>query len=291
MAPVSRCEVTAIPFDSQVVRPGTFLRVKALVPGRLRHVFARVERYFFEDDGVCVWLDGRQVRCAIDAAPVFLSHPDHAEDRLLMQRVFESLRPGDTFLDVGSHVGLYAIGAAGRVGARGRVVAFEPTPDTIRKLTRNLALNALAQRVRIEQVAISDAPGTVSFTTSGTSMMNSIFAGTPEGHRRPGGPPRSIQVRTAMLDAYVRPSERTVAKIDTEGHELAVLRGAGALLASPARIFVELHPWAWPDEAAVWDELTQLCRRHRRRIELLDGTPLDGPAHRRVELSGDEGRA
>lgn len=277
--------MTAIPFDSQVVRPGAFLRLKARVPGRLRHLFARVERFFYEGDGVCVWLDGRQVRCAIDAAPVFLSHPDHAEDRLLMQRVFESLQPGDTFLDVGSHVGLYAIGAAGRVGASGRVVAFEPTPDTVRKLARNLALNDLSGRVRIEQIAASNEAGTVSFTTSGTSMMNSIFTGTPEGHRRPGGPARSIDVRTDVLDRYFNPAERTVAKIDTEGHELAVLRAAPQLLASPARIFVELHPWAWPSEAAVWSELVELCQRHGRHVALLDGSRLDSPAHRRVEFA------
>ena len=282
--------MTAIPFDSEVVRPGAFLRFKARVPSRLRHLFSRVERFLFEGEGVCVWLDGRAVRCAIDAAPVFLNHPDHAEDRLLMQRVFESLQPGDTFLDVGSHVGLYAIGAAGRVGERGRVVAFEPTPDTVRKLARNLALNALAHRVRIEQVAASDADGVVSFTISGTSMMNSIFTGSPEGHSRPGGPTRSIQVRTVTLDRYFKAGERTVAKIDTEGHELAVLRAAPRLLASPARIFVELHPWAWSPESEVWDELVQLCRRHGRHIELLDGTPLEEPAHRRVEFAHDEAR-
>jgi FkbM family methyltransferase len=277
--------MTAITLDSQVVRPGTFLKLKALVPGPLRHLFGRVERYFYGRDGVCVWLDDKPVRCAIDAAPVFLSHPDHAEDRLLMQRVFESLGPGDAFLDVGSHVGLYAIGAAARVGPRGHVVAFEPTPATVHKLSRNLALNQLSDRVVIEEVAVSDAAGWVEFTTTGTSMMNSIFAGLPEGHHRPGGQLQSIQVRTARLDDYVEPGRRTTAKIDTEGHELAVLRGATNLLASPARIFVELHPWAWPSEQDVWDELVDMCRRHQRRIELLDGTALDHPAHRRVEFA------
>jgi FkbM family methyltransferase len=277
--------VNAIAFDSQVVRPGAFLRFKALVPNRLRHAFAAVERALYGRDGVVVWLDDRPVRCAIDAAPVFLSHPDHGEDRLLMQHVFESLQPGDAFLDVGSHVGLYAIGAAGRVGMGGRVTAFEPTPDTVVKLAHNLALNRLSGRVQIEQVALSDSCGGVDFVTSGTSMMNSIFAGAPEGHRRPGGPPRCIRVRTEQLDRYFSSDRRTVAKIDTEGHELFVLRGAPNVLASEATIFVELHPWAWQSEEASWKELTGLCERHRRRIQLLDGTPLDHPAHRRVELA------
>jgi FkbM family methyltransferase len=267
------------------------LKLKALVPGPLRHVFARVEQYFYARDGVCVWLDGNPVRCAIDAAPVFLSHPDHAEDRLLMQKVFESLRPGGTFLDVGSHVGLYAIGASARVGPGGRVVAFEPTPATVHKLARNLALNRLTDRVTIEEIAVSHARGSVEFTTTGTSMMNSIFPGFPEGHPRPGGPQRSITVRTAPLDDYFAAGQATTAKIDTEGHELAVLRGAQALLSSPARIFVELHPWAWPSQPAVWQELEEMCRRHGRRIELLDGSPLEHPAHRRVEFARAEAAA
>lgn len=277
--------MTAITFDSQVVRPGVFLRVKAWIPGRLRHVFSAVERYLYGRGGVCVWLDDKPVRCAIDAAPVFLSHPDHAEDRLLMQRVFESLRPGDAFLDVGSHVGLYAIGAAARVGPRGRVIAFEPTPETVRKLAHNLALNQLSGRVSIEEVALSDCAGSVDFVTSGTSMMNSIFTGAPEGHRRPGGPPRSIRVRTERLDNYFVPGQRTVAKIDTEGHELPVLRGSEAMLQSDAKVFVELHPWAWASEADSWTELTDICRRHSRVVRLLDGTELERPAHRRVELT------
>lgn len=277
--------MSAITFDSQVVRPGAFLRFKALVPNRLRYAFGAVERALYARDGVVVWLDDRPVRCAIDAAPVFLSHPDHGEDRLLMQHVFESLRPGDAFLDVGSHVGLYAIGAAARVGVEGRVTAFEPTPDTVAKLAHNLALNRLSGRVQIEEVALSDSCGAVDFLTSGTSMMNSIFTGAPEGHRRPGGPPRSIRVRTERLDRYFSPDRHTVAKIDTEGHELFVLRGATRLLESDATIYVELHPWAWSSEAASWAELTAVCARHRRRIQLLDATPLEHPAHRRVELA------
>ena len=76
-----------------------------------------------------------------------------------------------------------------------------------------------------------------------------------------------------------------MAKIDTEGHELPVLRGAPKLLASSARIFVELHPWAWEPPDAVWQELLALCRANRREMRLLDGTPLTEPAHRRIELA------
>ena len=271
--------------DSTVVRPGAWLRLKARVPRRLRDLAAGVERYLYKQRGVFVWLDDRRVRCAIDAAPGFLTHPEHAEDRVLMQRVFESLHEGDAFLDVGSHVGLYAIGAASRVGPHGKVIAFEPTPATAAKLAHNLRLNRLTQRVAIEQLAVSDVEGSVDFVTSGTSMMNSIFTGVPKGQTRLGGPVRSIRVRTAQFDQFFDPSLRTVAKIDTEGHELLVLRGATKLLASNARVFVELHPWAWSSESAAWDEMVEMCRVSHRRICLLDGSALERPCHRRVEFA------
>ena len=57
------------------------------------------------------------------------------------------------------------------------------------------------------------------------------------------------------------------------------------LMASNARIFVELHPWAWEPQDAVWAELLEMCRRTRREIRLLDGTPLTEPAHRRTEFA------
>jgi FkbM family methyltransferase len=276
-----------IALDSAVIRPGAWLRLKARVPWSLRHMFARVERRLYQRRGVFVWLDDQRIRCAIDAAPVFNDQPDHVEERLLMQHVFDSLHPGDCFLDVGSHVGLYAIGAALRVGRGGRVIAFEPTPATIVKLKKNVDLNDLGDRISINDIALSHQSGTAEFLTTGTSMMNSIFAGTPPGQTRGGGPERRIHVRTARLDEFLDPARSHVAKIDTEGHELPVLLGAERLLASKARIFVELHPWAWESQNQTWTELTDLCRQHRRVVQLLDGTPLQEPAHRRVELVRD----
>jgi FkbM family methyltransferase len=273
-----------ITLDSSVVRPGAWLRFKARVPWAFRHMFTMIERRLYQRRGVFVWLDDHRIRCAIDAAPVFVNQPDHVEERMLMQRVFDSLSPGDCFLDVGSHVGLYAIGAALRLGRGGRVIAFEPTPATIVKLQKNIELNRLNDRIEIHEVALSDVCGSTEFVTTGTSMLNSIFAGAPAGHTRLGGPERRFQVRTAPLDQFLDPARSHVAKIDTEGHELFVLKGAERLLASKARIFLELHPWAWESTDGTWSELTQLCRRHRRVMRTVGGTRLTEPAHCRVEL-------
>jgi FkbM family methyltransferase len=274
--------------DSSVLRPGAWLRFKAHVPFRLRHVVGRLEQMLYRERGVFVWLDQNRVRCAIDAAPVFVDQPDHVEERALMRCVFDAIQPGDTFLDAGSHVGLYAIGAALKTGPSGRVLAFEPTPGTVAKMRRNVALNNLGTRIEIHEIALSSSRGTVEFVTTGTSMMNSIFTGAPNGMRRMGGPEKRIQVPTVPLDDFFDEKRRHVVKIDTEGHELAVLAGAERLLASPARVFLELHPWAWESANDTWSQLTRLCSRHRRQMRGLDGRSIDHPAHCRLEMARDD---
>jgi hypothetical protein len=73
-------------------------------------------------------------------------------------------------------------------------------------------------------------------------------------------------------------------KIDTEGAEVLVLRGAPRILASDARIFVELHPWTWGEHDSGWEELVALVGNGGRIVCTLDGRPLKAQRHCRVEL-------
>lgn len=268
----------------EVLEPGTWIRIKRALPWRLRPVLLSVERFLFGGRGVAVKLDGTWIRCAVDALPDFSTHPDHIDDRALLGRVLSGLSPGDLFLDAGSHVGIYALGAASRVGERGRVVAIEPTPATVAKLRRNVALNHQQDRIEVAALAISDRPGTVEFVVTGTSMMNSIFSGRPNGQSRTGGDEQRIVVETRTLDSYFDGQRRTTVKIDTEGHEIRALAGAPRLLASSARVFVELHPWAWTSPAEGWAELLALAAASGRHPVRLDDRPLEAPEHTRIEL-------
>jgi FkbM family methyltransferase len=270
--------------ETPILRLGTWTLFKHRLPYRLRPLCAMVERHAFARRGLRVWVDHTLIRMAIDAAPTPSTSAGHIEEYALMAHVLRSVMPGDLFLDVGSHIGLYALAAAARVGDAGRVIAFEPTPMTVEKLVHNVELNDATRRIQIERIALSDADGSVEFLTTGSSMMNSIFTGAPPDQHRPPVPERRITVRTGRLDSFFDATRRTVAKIDTEGHEIAVLRGAPRLLNSDARIFVELHPWAWGGGVGDWSELQALCSRAGRILRLLDGTVLDHPAHRRVEL-------
>jgi FkbM family methyltransferase len=70
-----------------------------------------------------------------------LFHPQLYEAAEL-QYVRSHLSPGDIFVDIGSHIGLYSLLASAAVGATGRVVAVDADPDTFARLGQNLRLNS-----------------------------------------------------------------------------------------------------------------------------------------------------
>lgn len=136
-------------------------------------------------------------------------------------RLFEEhVRPGDTVLDVGAHVGYYTVLSAVLAGERGAVWAFEPNPANARFLRRHAEINGLRQ-VRVTQAAVADANGTARF---------GFGRGSGTGHLAADG---EVEVRTVRLDDFC--AEHGIApaavKIDVEGAEGAVLEGARGVLA------------------------------------------------------------
>ncbi|GAB4203756.1 MAG: hypothetical protein OHK0013_18130 [Sandaracinaceae bacterium] len=145
-----------------------------------------------------------------------------------MAFVTHALRPGDLFVDVGANIGSYTVLAGGV--AKAEVIACEPVPATRERLTRNVALNGLAGRVRVEPVAVSDHEGTVSMTTDRDAMNQVVATG--------GG----LDVRAITLDTLLSDRTPTLIKIDVEGHEAEVIRGAARTLARPELWAVVVEP-------------------------------------------------
>jgi FkbM family methyltransferase len=139
-------------------------------------------------------------------------------DRRELELVRRHLRDGD-FVDVGAHVGLYAVTAA--KATPGRVVAFEPNPAARAQLEANVALNGLAN-VEIVPRAVAAAPGHAVLHVPETPDPS--FSSLAPGRFAEGEP---VEVEVTTVDAEVerlglRP---TVVKIDVEGGELAVVAG------------------------------------------------------------------
>jgi FkbM family methyltransferase len=139
-----------------------------------------------------------------------------------MHFLLRYLRPDDTFADVGANVGIYTVLAAGAAGAR--VHAFEPFSVAHGALTQNVSLNALEGHVTLHRQGVGAAAGAAFITTMHKGSNHIAAAGADE-------PLEAIDVVT-LADALGADMPAAI-KIDVEGYEEQVLRGARAVLSSP----------------------------------------------------------
>jgi len=141
------------------------------------------------------------------------------------------LAPGDVFVDVGANIGSYTILAA-EVGAR--VIAVEPIPEAHARLAANVRLNCMEAQVETHRCGVADAPGRLRFSVN-LDTVNHVLSATEAG--------TATEVEVVTLDSLLAEREPALIKIDVEGYELPVLRGAGKTLqaASLLAVIVETN--------------------------------------------------
>lgn len=152
--------------------------------------------------------------------------------------------PQPVAYDVGANVGFFATHLAQMLAAQNaRIVAFEPIPPTFTKLLEAVRRLGLSDRVQPVAAAVSDGPGAVRLNYSDRASPYAQLA-VKDAHPRVG---TSVAFAAAVsLDAFheacgVTPS---LIKIDVEGAEPAVLRGATRLMTGAARpaLMIECNP-------------------------------------------------
>jgi FkbM family methyltransferase len=178
------------------------------------------------------------------------------------------LRPGDTVADVGAFIGLYTVALAKRAGASGRIIAYEPDPDNCATLKAHLALNKVTACVEVVEAAVSDHAGQVSFQTGEASQSRIAAAATANTRAVP----------SVTLDEMFAHKVLDLLKIDVEGYEKAVLRGASGVLRSreraPRVIYIEVHPYAWGAAGTSGASLLGFLRGCGYEVTTLDGQPV-----------------
>jgi len=132
------------------------------------------------------------------------------------------LRPGDTVLDAGSNIGAHTIPLARLVGTRGTVVAFEPQRVIFQALCANVAINSLANAF-CYQAALGESAGAMVIPPL-DPMRGQNFGGFSISGYEQGEP-----VSVSALDDLPLRGCRLI-KIDVEGMELSVIRGASSLV-------------------------------------------------------------
>jgi FkbM family methyltransferase len=147
------------------------------------------------------------------------------EQRCELRELAAALEPDEIAVDVGAHKGSYLWGLS-RAVPLGQVVAFEPQPDLAEYVRRGCAQTGL-KNVVVENAGVSETSGTLTLAIPENRLQEASF----EPRLREGNACRTIEVPTVSLDEYFAKETRRVGaiKIDVEGHELAVLRGAQEL--------------------------------------------------------------
>lgn len=150
--------------------------------------------------------------------------------------LYKCVNPGQTIFDIGVNFGETILNFAKITGATGKVIGFEPMPSIYQKCLSNISLNHF-HNIILEPLAVSDCNAMVGINdplngNSGGSYVTEHISN------------KSVQVQAVTLDNYM--NERLISKIDlikidVEGYELHVLRGAKqTLLKHKPLLYIEL---------------------------------------------------
>jgi len=148
----------------------------------------------------------------------------------MLQDIYTSLlRPGDACVDVGAHIGRHTLPMASCVGPNGCIYAFEPIPSISAELRSKLSASPeLRACVKLDNCALSDTVGEADFVFV---RDNPGYSGLRPRHYDAPVKTENIRVHVKRLDDLAAGMRNIrYIKIDCEGAELKVLRGASELL-------------------------------------------------------------
>ena len=180
-----------------------------------------------------------------------------------LQFCLRYLRPGDHFVDVGANVGVFSTLVGTRIPGV-RITAVEPFPPVREDLLANLALNDLS--ITVVDAALSDTAGEATFEVLDRDVLNRL---APEGDLAGD----RITVPVTTLDELVGDDPPALIKIDVEGSELLVMKGARRLLsdATAAPVLLFEHAGYCEHFGITPAEVRTFLREVGYSIYLLDG--------------------
>jgi FkbM family methyltransferase len=231
-------------------------RLARFVARNLRKLYLRRPRGLVDCEllGVRMFLDPEDY---VDSALLF--HPEFYE-REELAYVRGHLAEGDTFVDLGSHVGAYAVVAAAAVGEKGRVIAVEADRPSYERLVANARRNGFAW-IECLHCGVSDAEGVLPLTVNRSGNRGAATFLIPGKE--------TVDVAChPLLDLLRRCDVERVRgmKLDIEGFEHRVLQ----------RFLADADPRLWPEFVVIeqkqwWTEeaggnAVELLQRHGYRI-------------------------
>jgi FkbM family methyltransferase len=183
---------------------------------------------------------GARIYVSTEGGLRYLARPMARVDPTLLRLAAEVVRPGDTVWDIGANLGLFSFAAAALAGLGGQVLAVEADTDLVGLLRRSAA-GGQDRRAPVEilPAAVSGDVSVARFNIARRNRATSHLAGF--GYAMSGGVRTTRLVPTVTLDWLAeRFPAPDVIKVDVEGAELAVLRGADRVLADSPAVICEV---------------------------------------------------
>jgi FkbM family methyltransferase len=216
-------------------------------------------------------------------------NPDREEDIVKLFRPKE----GDIVVDVGAHIGKYSIIASKMVGSKGKVIAIEAHPDNCNILKKNIALNKLSNVIVLNCAAHSTEtlvklyePG----QEDGFTIYNTIMTDRSSLNTQ-----RYIEVKANTLDSLLLEKgikQVNWIKIDVEGAEFEVLRGATTILSSSKDIslLIEIHN-VGANNKTFYEPIIELLesKNYKMSFEKVYGTGERHIIMKKVSTNSDDG--
>ena len=184
----------------------------------------------------------------------------------VMERI---LRPGHLVVDVGANLGLYSLAMARLVYPSGKVFSFEPASESFVALLDHIRGNGLTGMIEPHRCVIGDHPGVCIFTQDGVLGTNRIGRSNSQGKNA-----KAVSRMVTTLDQFFvqKGLLPDLMKIDVEGFEISVLKGAQKIISrKKCPILCELHPGYWKGMNLDAQQFIQITRDLGYHIFELNG--------------------
>ncbi len=209
--------------------------------------------------------DGGSIRMVVDSEAELPRLRSCFKEPETVAWIEQFVHPDDILFDIGANVGAYSLVADRATKGGCTVYAFEPSFSTFAQLSRNIALNGAEGRIIPVLVALSDVTGLVTFnyTSADPGAASHALGPSVDSHGKPFTPAFTQPVLSYRMDDFVAQfgiAAPSHIKLDVDGVELKVLRGATGVLADPRlrTVLVEIEP-ARPERVAI----EELLAAHR----------------------------
>lgn len=187
----------------------------------LRFFLFQFELRLFNKKKKFKWIDSTYLEVSLGDSSLVSNYYLGLYEFESMAFILHSLKKEYLFVDVGANLGSHSILASSVVGSE--TIAFEPNEDAVKKIFKQLEINDIESKVKVKKLGIGDKVDNLYFTNN-RDALNRVAI--------PNKDKSFIKTEISTLDLEINTTKKIIMKIDVEGFEMNVLKGANELLKS-----------------------------------------------------------